>query len=322
MGFIKKSHILSPDQLAELQNLLPGRVETSVPLSKLSRWKIGGEADVVVTPTTSVDLVTVKTWLYENELPSVVIGSTSNLLFDDAGLRAIMIHMTPAFGKSVVSGDQICIEAGTWVPGLARLAMNSGLTGLEHTCGIPGTVGGLVYMNGGSQRRGIGDCIQSVESISKEGKCIIRKKEECNFEYRKSIFQANTETISSVTLKLSPGRKEEIRRDMLSILKSRRNKFPQKEPNCGSVFVSNPQMYDAYGPPGKIIEKLGMKGVRVGGALVSPLHANFIINDGTAKAEDVLNLISQIKDTVLRSTGYDMAVEAKYVSPTGEIISI
>lgn len=322
MGVIKKPLVVSPAQLAELQILLPGRVRTNVPLSKLSRWKIGGEADVVVTPATAADLATVKAWLCENELPSVVIGSTSNLLFDDAGLRAIMIHMTPAFGKAVVSGHQICVEAGAWVPGLARLAMKSGLAGLEHTCGIPGTVGGLVYMNGGSQRKGIGDCVMTVDSISSEGKSITRSKEECNFEYRKSVFQDSAETISSVTLKLHPRPNNEIRREMLAILKSRRNKFPQKEPNCGSVFVSNPQMYDAYGPPGQIIENLGLKGVRVGGALVSPLHANFIINDGTAKAEDVLALISRIKDSVLRSTGYDMAVEAKYVSQTGEIVSI
>lgn len=314
---------LSSAAVTDIQKLLPGRVRCNVSLRDLSRWKIGGQADVLVSPQNKHELAKLRAWIHQHSLPSVVIGSTSNLLFSDEGLHAIAIHITPDFNGIRVQGQEITAAAGTWVPKLARAAMLAGLTGIEHTCGIPGTLGGLIYMNGGSQRKGIGDAIVTVESIDHSGNIIVRNSDECGFSYRSSVYQQNQEIISAATLKLVAAQnKAECRRAILNILRERRGKFPQKLPNCGSVFVSDPAMYAAYGPPGKIIEDAGFKGFRVGDAVISERHANFIVNTGDAKATDVLNIIRSVKLSVFERTGYTMAVEARYVLPSGEIVSL
>src|SRR5690606_10000391 len=146
---------------------------------------------------------------------------------------------------------------------------------------IPGTIGGLICMNGGSQRKGIGESVIQVHSVDRNGAIVIRRGADCNFEYRNSIYQSADEILLSARLKFNRSiSKFETRRRMLSILSERRKKFPQKYPNCGSVFKSNPSMYEVVGPPGQVIESLGFKGMKSGGAMVSPQHANFIVNTG------------------------------------------
>tara|TARA_Y100001968_G_C19399006_1_gene739969 strand:- start:480 stop:1106 length:627 start_codon:yes stop_codon:yes gene_type:complete len=200
--------------------------------------------------------------------------------------------------------------------------MKAGLTGAEHMAGIPGTLGGLVCMNGGSQRKAVGLAVCEVTSVSRNGELIHREGDDCGFGYRQSVFQCNGEIIGEVVLRFEHSHdRAEVRREILSILRSRRAKFPQKQPNCGSVFKSNPTMYAEVGPPGSIIEKLGFKGIRSGGAVVSETHANFIVNDGGASAVDVLNLIKIIKAAVQKQTGYELESEVRYVRPSGEIVS-
>ncbi|UNK42217.1 UDP-N-acetylmuramate dehydrogenase [Luteimonas sp. S4-F44] len=307
----------------ELARLFPGAVRCDVPLSSISRWRIGGNADILVSPRSIDELSHLRGWLYSCGLPSVVIGATSNLLFADEGLRAVVIQIGCGLSSVTIRGSRVNAEAGTWVPGLARRAMMAGLTGIEHTCGIPGTLGGLVCMNGGSQRKGIGSHVVSVVSVDVRGERVERNQQACGFAYRTSAFQSSDEIISSVELELEAGADHRVqRREMLDIMRSRRSKFPQKLPNCGSVFVSNPAMYAQYGPPGKVIEAQGLKGHTVGDAFVSHEHANFIINGGQARAADVLALIALVKDQVARATGYSMAVEARYVTPVGTIKEI
>jgi UDP-N-acetylmuramate dehydrogenase len=318
--------VLNRTVINDLQRLFPGAVETDVPLDQISRWRIGGLADVIVSPRSIEELASLRAWIHTMGLPSVVIGATSNLLFADEGLRAIAIRMNSTFTPLSINGQNITIGSGVWVPRLARTAMMASLTGLEHTCGIPGTLGGLVCMNGGSQRKGIGDLVTSVQSIDARGNVKIRTNEQCEFSYRRSIFQQNDEIITSVSIRLDTApEKRTIRRDMLDILRSRRSKFPQKLPNCGSTFVSNPAMYATHGTPGKVIEEAGFKGFRIGNAFVSDMHANFIINDTSrtgSNAHDVLRLIHTIRDAVAGRTGYYMDVEVRYVQPNGKIISI
>lgn len=307
----------------ELSRMFPGAVQCNVPLRSISRWRIGGHADLMVSPRSVNELARLRSWLHANGIPSVVIGATSNLLFADEGLRAVVIRIGEGLSSVSIQGTRISAEAGTWVPGLARRAMMAGLEGIEHTCGIPGTIGGLVCMNGGSQRKGIGTHVRSVISVDAEGGLTERNQAECGFAYRTSIYQSGSEVIASVELELAAGgERTSQRREMLEILRSRRSKFPQKLPNCGSVFVSNPAMYAQYGPPGQVIEDQGLKGHSIGGAYVAPEHANFIINDGSATAKDVLSLIALVKDTVASATGYHMAVEARYVSTSGMIEEI
>lgn len=304
-----------------LENAFPGTVLRDVSLATISRWQIGGSADVVVRPRSIEELCRLRAFLATAGIRHVVIGATSNLLFADEGLRAVAVQIGNYLSNVVVSGTDITAEAGTWVPGLARRAMQAGLSGIEHTCGIPGTLGGLVCMNGGSQRHGIGEAIVEVTSVDTVGRLRRRDAAGCGFAYRRSVFQGNDEVVVSVRLGLALGAtRGDIRRRMLVIMGDRRRKFPHRTPNCGSVFVSNPAMYAQYGPPGEVIERLGFKGHRIGGAEVSPQHANFIVNSGEARAQDVLSLITSIRTLVHREIGYDMEVEARYVRPNGVMV--
>lgn len=301
----------------------PHIVKKNVPLNEISRWRIGGMAEIVISPRDIEELARLREWLYKREVPNVVFGATSNLLFDDNGLQAVAIHISENFASVKISDDFITAGPGVWVPGLARKTMLKGLKGLEHTIGIPGTLGGLVCMNGGSQRKGIGEHVYEVIAVDVYGNIKKYTPDECQFGYRKSIFQFNNDVIAEVKLKLEKSISVATqRREMLKILQDRRNKFPLKLPNCGSVFVSNPVMYENYGPPGKVIEQVGLKGTRIGDAEICMQHANFIVNLGKAKSSDVLTLINIARNTVYKETGYLMAVEAKFVTNLGEIISI
>lgn len=295
-------------------------VERDVSLQLLSHWRIGGTADIIVRPTSLEQLQQLRQWLSRQNIKHIVVGATTNLLFSDQGLRAVAVQLTDPFTSLRVEGTSVIAGAGAWVPQVARLVMKSGLTGLEHICGIPGQLGGLLYMNGGSQRRGVGNQTFSVTSVDASGDLIRRTQSECLFSYRTSVFQQLDEIITEVTLgPLMRRPTEEIRKEMLQILSARSRKFPRRLPNCGSVFVSDPQMYAEFGPPGAVLERLGFKGRQIGAAQFSPLHANFINNLGGATATDVLSLISLAKNAVADSTGYSLAVEARYVDESGDI---
>lgn len=304
-----------------LSEICPGGVRTAVPLAEFSRWRVGGLADVLVEPASVDELRALRRYLAVQGIAHLVIGSTSNLLFSDEGLRAVCIKLSSRFGATAVRGNRVEAEAGAWVPGLARRVMQAGLTGAEHVCGVPGTIGGLICMNGGSQRKSIGSAVVRVESVTPGGDVITRERSQCGFGYRRSIFQDNDEIVSRIVLNFETFDRSLIRRRMLEILESRRKKFPQKQPNCGSVFKSNPAMYEEIGPPGAVIERLGFKGRKVGGAMVSALHANFIVNQDRASARDILELIREISESVASHTGYRLEAEARFVRPDGKIVA-
>lgn len=311
--------LVTPELVEELQ-LICRSVNLHVDLSKLSHWKIGGVADCVVRPSGTDQLAAIVRLLNSRHVPYVVIGSTSNLLFSDSGLRAVAIQIGVEMSAVRISGHQVWCQSGVWVPRFSRKLAQAGLSGAEHICGIPGTVGGLVCMNGGTQRKGIGDHLSRVLTVTPEGDIKYYSRAECHFAYRSTVFQENGAIISEAEFEF-PGRcaSRVIHREMLGILQSRRRRFPQKLPNCGSVFKSNPAMYAEIGPPGAVIERLGFKGYRIGGAVVSRQHANFIVNEGAASAVDVITLIHKIQQTVQISTGYRMEAEAKYISALGKV---
>ncbi|MDD7971980.1 UDP-N-acetylmuramate dehydrogenase [Roseinatronobacter alkalisoli] len=310
---------LSATDLAELSALCPGGVARDVDLSAISQWRIGGRADLVLRPEDTVQVAALLRWFADRSIHPVVIGLTSNLLFDDTGLRAPCIQIGTRMAQTRIEGADVHAAAGVWVPGLARRLMLAGLGGGEHICGIPGTLGGLICMNGGSQRKGIGSAVVTVDSVDLDGTIHQRRADACGFAYRRSVFQTNGEIITACHLRLASRPRTEIRAEMRAILADRRHKFPRKEPNCGSVFKSNPAMYAEIGAPGAAIESLGFKGQRIGGALVSPRHANFIVNTGGARAQDVLTLIARIVEAVEVATGYRMEAEAIFVHADGRL---
>lgn len=306
-----------------LEKIVTSKVQTDISLAEISSWKVGGKVKALIVPSSIEEIIALRNFLADLRLPNLIIGNTTNLLFTDKDIDAVFIQISSSFSKIERDHDYIKAQAGVWAPQLARFALQEKLTGIEHICGIPGTIGGLTVMNGGSQRKGIGDNILYVKTVDSSGNLKNYEKKDCYFDYRSSIFQKLDEVIVEVGLKLNPIINEKtMHTEMLSILRSRSKKFPRKLPNCGSVFVSNPAMYEQYGAPGKIIEECGLKGLSKGGAQISPNHANFIVNKGNAKATDILYLIKLAQKMVFNKTGYLMKVEPKFINSKLEIKEI
>ena len=296
-----------------------GTVLTGELLAKHSTWNIGGLADVFVIPSDPQGISNAVQVAGDLSLPVVIIGGGSNLLFDDSGVRGIVIKIDAGLSHIEIENKRIRAGAGVWVPCLARAAGKAGLTGLEHIVGIPGTFGGLLFMNGGSQRKNIGECVREVRVMDRRGNQQTFSRQDCHFAYRKSVFQGKDFIILEAKLECQHADRTEIRREMLTILKSRSKKFPRKLPNCGSVFVSDPAIYESFGPPGKIIEDCMLKGAAIGDAEVSRQHANFIVNTGMATSAQVMKLIDMVRQKVHERKSCWLQCEVRYVSPAGEI---
>lgn len=314
------ARFITPRLLAQLRLISDLDIHMNVDLSRISRWKIGGVADCILCPHSTQALQDILRLTHTENIPTAVIGLTTNLLFTQERIRALVIHIGNRFSRCTIDGNRVHSQAGVWVPGFARRVANAGLCGIEHMAGIPGTLGGLICMNGGSQQKGVGDHLVSVTAVDEQGERHVLDHAQCQFAYRSSIFQSNRQIITEAVFEYEPADDRiQTRRQMKRILEDRRRKFPQKRPNCGSVFVSNPALYSSLGPPGAVIEQCGLKGLVRGGAEISSLHANFIVNRGGATTEDVLYLIEHIRQTVLRNTGFDLVAEAKYVDALGQI---
>lgn len=286
------------------------------PLSRHCTWRIGGPADALIEPTSWLQLGALLRYAQENGIPAVVIGKGSNLLFDDRGVRGVVIVVGRHLARLEIQGAAVRAEAGISASRLARTVGLAGLAGLEHIVGIPGTLGGLAVMNGGSLRQAIGDTIVRVQTMDRRGERRILRGDECGFAYRQSRFQQEEAIITEVTLKLTAGDKAQILPQMREILRERRRRFPMTLPSCGSVFKEDGELLQKFGPPGAVIESLGFKGMRIGDAVVSFLHASFIVNVGAARAHDVLELVRRIRRRAFERLGHTMTCEAKYWPPT------
>lgn len=298
------------------------RIWQNEPLAEHANWRIGGPADVLVEPSSRVQLRGALEAAARLAIPWVLIGHGTNLLFDDRGVRGLVIKIGGAMSGYRIRGTRIVARAGTWVPRLARAAAVAGLKGLEHAAGIPGTLGGLVAMNGGSQRQAIGDRVTRVWALDPGGVCHCLSQAECRFGYRSSRLATDGLAVAGVELCCERGDARAIRCQTLHILRQRRNKFPRKLPNCGSVFLSNGTMHARFGPPGRIIEQAGLKGTRVGNAQVSWQHANFIVNRGGARSAEVVALVRRVRQEVFLRTGLWMECEVRYVAPHGSVVPL
>ncbi|MBI1687007.1 UDP-N-acetylmuramate dehydrogenase [Caulobacter hibisci] len=305
---------------AVVAGLARDEFQYDAPLSKLSRWRIGGAADLVVTPASRDALARTLRAAARSGLPHVVIGDGSNLLFDDAGFRGVVVQIGRALGGvSFGSDGEVTVGAGHWVPHFVHATINQGLAGAIHAIGIPGTVGGLVAMNGGSQRKGIGEHLIAAEVIDFDGNVRWLQQEELDFSYRHSRLQDGALVLVSARFRFEPGDARALRREAVEIMRSRRAKFPKVRANCGSVFVSDPRLYSLIGPPGLAIERAGLKGLAAGDAQISPEHANFIVNNGQARSVDVLALIAAARRRVFELTGVAMLAEVRHLSPVGQL---
>ena len=273
----------------------PDFIKTNVSLKQHCTLKIGGLADYFVEPENEEQVAEALGFAKEKVIPYFVIGHGSNLLFDDEGYRGLIIKLADKFAQIDINENSIRVQTGAWMPYVARKAQQAGLVGLEHTVGIPGNVGGIITMNAGSQRKSIATHLKKICIMTEEGEKRMLTPDQCDFGYRQSIFQNKTWIILSAEIECEYGDKKQIRSEMRKILKERRLKFPRKQPNCGSVFKSNPAMYQQYGPPGKIIEDLGLKGFCIGDVCIAPQHANFFVNTGKASCHDFKRMLLKVE---------------------------
>jgi UDP-N-acetylmuramate dehydrogenase len=304
---------------SDIRRLALGDVRLDEDLRTYSRWRSGGRADLVVAPRDRESVSRLLSYFYVQGIPWAVVGEGSNLFFDDAGVRIPLVQIGAKLSRVSIEGKLVKAEAGAWAPGVALKAMRAGLGGIEHTIGIPGTFGGLVLMNGGSLRQGIGERIAEVEVAERDGAMRSISAHACGFAYRRSTLQDRGAIVLGATLELTPRECAPMRRRMIEIMASRRRRFPRDLPNCGSVFVSDPALYATLGPPGSAIEITGLKGARKGDAMVSPQHANFIVNLGHASSADILALIQRVRDTVAARSGHRMRCEVRFMNSDGEV---
>ena len=300
--------------------MLPRDVSLDVSLANLARWRIGGVADAVITPKDSVSLAAAIGFLRDNDIRYVIVGDGSNLLYDDAGFRGAVIRIGRAFGEFTTGLDGfVRAGAGLWVPSFVRRVIGAGLAGAVHAIGIPGTLGGLVVMNGGSQRKGIGDHVTAVDLLDVDGTFARLDRQALGFAYRSSALQERGAVVLAAEFRFEPGDTAALRREAIDIMASRREKFPNVRQNCGSVFVSDPKLYALMGPPGEAIERAGLKGLRCGDAQISPDHANFIVNNGHARSADVLALVAVARERVAAMSGISMIAEVRHLDPFGRL---
>ena len=275
------------------------------PMSLHTTFKIGGAARYFVTPADEEQLERAFCGAKEYGINTFVIGKGSNLLFDDEGYDGAVIT-TQSLDAMSVEEDVIACNAGASVTVLSRFACDNSLLGLSFAYGIPGSVGGAVYMNAGAYGGEIKDVlIGSTYFDLSDGKIKVLRGEEHCFDYRYSIYKEHPERIiTSAAFKLTRGDREAIRAEMEDYMSRRRSKQPLEYPSAGSVFKRYPGRYTA-----QMIDEAGLKGARIGGAEVSEKHAGFIINKGGATCRDVLELIDLIKSTILKQFGIEIECE-------------
>ena len=278
-------------------------------LADYTTWRVGGPAQWLAEPTTIAETIAWVEWAEHKGVPCQVIGAGSNLLIHDDGLPGLCLCLRKLQDHSIdVEAGVVEALAGEPIPSLARRAARAGLHGLEWAVGIPGTVGGAAVMNAGAQGGCTADSLISVRVMPKQGgESFDLHCDELDFTYRHSRLQADNLVVLSARFQLEPGHDpKELSRVTKDNLNHRTTSQPYQQPSCGSVF-RNPEPQKA----GKLIENLGLKGTRVGGAEVSTMHANFIVNIGDAQANDIDALIHLVQDRVEAEHGLRLHPEVK-----------
>ena len=276
-----------------LEKHIPDIIQRDISLKKYTTFKIGGNARFFAEPETADEIRSLFAWCREFKIPYFVLGKGSNVLFNDEGYEGLVIRLSK-------------FNAGNSLHSLIQTAANQGLGGLEKLEGIPGTIGGAIFMNAGAHGQQISDCIKSVTSITANGEIKTRTKEECEFSYRSSIFKKlSTPTILSAEFNFTPMPKETINKNRKEVLAWRKSKQPLQYPNAGSIFKNPADNLSA----GALIESCNLKGFSIGDAQISELHANFIVNKGSATAKDVKALMEKIVQSVKETRSVDLEPE-------------
>lgn len=276
-------------------------------LSQYVNFRVGGPADILLKPTSKDQLLESVKVCIENNIPFYVIGNGSNLLVLDGGFRGVVILLRD-INNITIDGDRVIAECGAMLKAVSDKTISSSLTGFEFACGIPGTIGGAVFMNAGAYDGCMCDIIQSAEIINEKGEILILTKEELDLGYRSSIVMKKGYVVLSATFKLTKGETKSISDLVKDLTLKRESKQPLEYPSAGSTF-KRPEGYFA----GKLIQDAGLKGFSIGGAAVSEKHSGFVINKGGATAKDILGLIKHIQYEVKKQFGVDLHTEVRII---------
>lgn len=277
-------------------------------MSKHTSFKIGGKADIYASPKSLEELVSLLKIGKTANIPVSLVGNGSNLLVSDEGIEGLVVNTLKMKKIALVSEDEIFAEAGASLTAVCVFALKHSLAGMEFAYGIPGSVGGAVFMNAGAYGGEMKDIVTKVQSLDKDLNLVERHLDELGLGYRESIFKTNGEIITGVTLKLKKGDSTEISKQMELLMGKRQTSQPLDFGSAGSTFKRPVGYYAAA-----LIDECGLKGLSVGDAQVSEKHAGFVINKGKATCSDVLKLIEKIKDTVYTQKGVKLDTEVIFV---------
>ena len=294
--------------IKEIKKLKVGEILENVDLKKYTTYKAGGKATLLVKPKDIDKLIVLLKYLRENNIKHKVLGNGSNLVFSDSLYDGVLIKLD-SLDHLEIKGTKVIVGAGYNLIKLAIKTANLSLTGLEFAAGIPGTLGGAVFMNAGAYNSDMGYFVKEVKVLTPNYEVKTLSNKEMDFHYRTSFLQKNRDYIClEATLVLRKGTKEAI----LEVMKDRKERRmasqPLEYPSAGSVFRNPEGMY-----AGKMIEDIGYKGKRIGDAMVSTKHANFIVNVGKASGDDIKKLILEIKEKVKEEYKIELKCEQEFV---------
>lgn len=280
-------------------------VRRDAPLARHVAFRIGGPADLLVIPRSLAELGAAMTVLWGDGIQPVILGQGSNVVIGDRGIRGVVVKIGKGVDHITMDDARVVAEAGAGLPALALRTARRGLTGLEFAAGIPASVGGAVVMNAGAHGHAMMDVVEQAHVLTPDGDRVL-DHDALGFDYRSSILQHHPWVVASVSLRLQPGDPSELRARLETWLAHRGATQPIGPPSSGCIF-RNPSGDHA----GRLIELAGAKGLSVGGARVSDLHANYIINTGGATAADVLQLAEQVRGRVQDTRGIRLELEVK-----------
>ena len=284
-----------------------GIVKIDEPMKKHTNFKIGGNADVFVIAKNIEEIKCVIKFSKENNILLTILGNGSNVLVSDKGIRGIVLQVgTKEIKIEKQKNALVEVEAGVMLGALAQVLLKQSISGFEFAAGIPGSIGGAIRMNAGAYGGEMKDIVKDVTVLNTKGEISVLTNEECEFSYRHSRFTDSKEIVIKVTLELPLGNEAEIKAKMDEYDQSRREKQPLNLPSAGSTFKRGSDFITA-----KLIDECGLKGYTSGDAQVSTLHAGFVVNLGNATAQDVLNVVSHVKQVVLEKTGKQIELEVE-----------
>lgn len=290
----------------------PAKLHPNCPMMQYTTMKVGGPAALLVSPGSLAELFGALEIVEKTRTPFLVMGNGSNLIFDDEGFDGVVIRIGAGLDHLHIEGNMVFAEAGALLWNVARSVSKAGLAGMEFACGIPGSVGGAVYMNAGAYEGEMSQIVHSVSSVAPGAIMKDRLGKDLSLSYRSSLFQQVDETILGVKILLRPGDPRAIQEKIDDLTRRRTTRQPLQYASSGSFFRRPPGHF-----AGQLIQEAGLMGLSCGGAQVSELHAGFIINRGNATTQDILDLMRIVQETVLTRSGVLLEPEVRIIAKDG-----